>query len=552
MGSALNTGVSGLRAHQRQLDVVANNLANMNTVAFKSQMTTFSDLMYDTIRSGAGSGPTSGGVNPQQIGAGVQISEIARNFRQGALESTGELLDFAIEGDGFFVMEGVSGENVYSRAGSFSLDENGNLVDPATGNRVQRTGSVGEPSEDGDIGFQAQGTNDINIPLGAVIPGTTTEQVDFFGNLPSFARPPQAEVLSSSIPYATSTGPADLTTPLDDITINIDDYAAGDEIEFRGTNPDGTPFSGSLNAFGATMQNLIDALNAQLVGAVAELTPNGTLEITADEVGEAFSSVTFTDASGNVGSSEFARTSMVVSNEGTSGDSFDLATEVYDKRGNAQRVSFDFKKLSENGWELTASLGNDTGEVLDSKVTNILFNEDGSFSIAGEDSIGDGSGDSNIEIKFDSIEEQQVIELNFANMTHMATEFSLSSLQDGTAPGTLVSISVDGSGEIQGLSTNGKVFALAQLAIARFPNPTGLEGLGSNYFQESSNSGVASIGSGLSGGRGQIIGSQLEGSNVDLAQEFTRLIVAQRGFSANARTITVADEILEELTNIIR
>ena len=104
----------------------------------------------------------------------------------------------------------------------------------------------------------------------------------------------------------------------------------------------------------------------------------------------------------------------------------------------------------------------------------------------------------------------------------------------------------------QGLSTNGKVFALAQLAIARFPNPTGLEGLGSNYFQESSNSGVASIGSGLSGGRGQIIGSQLEGSNVDLAQEFTRLIVAQRGFSANARTITVADEILEELTNIIR
>ena len=545
--SALNTGVSGLRAHQQQLDVVANNLANLNTTAFKSQMTTFSDLTYDTIQSGSGESASIGGVNPQQIGSGVRISQISRSFGQGALETTGELLDFAIQGDGFFVLEGANGENVYSRAGSFSLDERGNLVDPATGYRVQRTGDMGERSDD-QFGFQVAGSDEINVPLGAAIPGSMTETLDFYGNLPSSATPPAFETLSSSEPYLSSTGPAAATTLLSDLTINTTDYVVGDEIEIAGTNPDGTPFATTLAGLAATMQDLVDQVNSVLTGAVAELSPNGTLQVTANETGAAFASLTIQDAAGNVGATEFSRASMIVSNEGSDASTLEISSEIFDVRGASHRVNFEFSKQTDNSWDLIATLTSGSGEEFDSQVNNIFFNEDGTFSIAGED----GIGDSNIELKFDSIQESQVIELSFDNMNHMATDSSLTLIQDGTSPGTLVSLAVDGSGELTGLSSSGRTFALAQMAIASFANVNGLESQGGNFYQESVNSGAASIGAGLSGARGQVIGNQLEGSNVDLAQEFTRLIVAQRGFSANARTITVADEVLEELTSIIR
>ncbi|QEG23362.1 flagellar hook protein FlgE [Mariniblastus fucicola] len=545
--SALTTGVSGLRAHQQQLDVVANNLANMNTTGFKSQMAAFADLTYNTVQSGSGANDANGGVNPQQIGSGVRVSQISRSFGQGSLETTGELLDFAIQGEGFFVLEAADGQNVYSRAGSFSLDELGNLVDPATGFQVQRTGDVGESSDE-NFGFQVEGTNSINVPLGAAIPGTITETVDFHGNLPTFANPPGVEVLTSAEPYATTTGPADATTLLSDLTINTTDYVVGDTVEISGTNPDGTPFTASVDAVAATMQDLVDEVNSVLIGAVAELNPNGTLEITADETGEAFASLTLQDGSGNVGETQFARTSMVVSNEGTDGDSYEVSVELFDKRGTDHRVGFEFFKQSDNSWNLVATLESNSGETFDAEVNNIFFNEDGTFSIAGET----GDGDTNIELNFDTVVETQVIELSFDNMNHMATDYSLSVVQDGSPPGTLVSLAVDGTGELTGLSSSGKTFALAQLSIASFANVNGLEGLGGNFYQESVNSGAASIGTGLSGVRGQVIGNQLEGSNVDLALEFTRLIVAQRGFSANARTITVADEVLEELTSIVR
>ncbi len=543
---ALTTGVTGLRAHQQSLDVVANNLANMNTTAFKGQSIKFSDLAYDTTQSASGPNDAIGGVNPQQIGTGVSVAQIARSFEQGALETTGELLDFAIQGDGFFVLSGPAGEPVYTRAGSFTLDEVG-LVDPATGYRVQRFGTVGERTSE-DFGFQQDGSDNINIPLGEAIPGTTTSKIDFSGNLPTFASPPSVEVLTSAEPYLTAAGPATGATLLNDLLINQEDYVAGDSVRISGTNPDGSPYTATIAADGATMQDLVDEINLQLTGAVAELTPNGTLQITADTEGEAFASLTILDSAGNVGGSEFARKSMVVTNEGSSGDEFEFSVEIFDKRGADHRVDFTFSKETNNSWNLLASLATVSGEEFDAQVNNIFFNEDGSFSIAGEN----GVGDSNIILKFDDIAEPQTIELDFSGLDHLATAFSVSSVQDGTEPGTLVSIEVNGTGELQGVSSSGRTFPLAQLAIASFANVNGLEGIGGNYYKESVNSGNASVGTGLSGNRGQVIGNQLERSNVDLALEFTRLIVAQRGFSANARTITVADEVLEELTNIIR
>ncbi|MCA9209480.1 MAG: flagellar hook-basal body complex protein, partial [Planctomycetales bacterium] len=124
--------------------------------------------------------------------------------------------------------------------------------------------------------------------------------------------------------------------------------------------------------------------------------------------------------------------------------------------------------------------------------------------------------------------------------------------QDGFAPGTMNSVNTGPDGTIYGIATNGRQFPIAQLALASFRNVQGLRSVGDNYFEESLNTGDVQLGTALSGDRGAIVAGQLETSNVEVAQEFTRLIVAQRGFSANARTITVADKVLEELTNIIR
>ncbi|NND98984.1 MAG: flagellar hook-basal body complex protein [Pirellulaceae bacterium] len=547
MTRALMTGITGLRTHQQQLDVVANNLANMNTVGYKAQTTTFSDLMYNSVRGGSGPNDSNGGVNPQAIGSGVQTAQIAKRFTQGTLQSTGETLDFAIQGEGFFTLEGQSGENVFTRAGSFAVDASGRLVDPATGARVQRFGTTGEPAT-GRVGFQSPGDNSIVVPLGAPVAGEATRDLDFKGNLPSDAKPPTAEILSSFTGFSTTTGPADASTLLDDLLMNQTDYVAGDVIELDGTNPDGTPFSGTFAAENATMGDLVNELNSIMTGATASLGSDGTLTVTADDTGEAFLSLVIKDASANVGSSNFFANSLVVTTEGNDGDTFELSTEIYDPRGANHRISFEFQKTSTNTWDVVADINADSGTLLDATVLNVTFNEDGTFALVG----ADGSDDANIDIQFSSIDSPQTIALDFQQLNHLATEFSLSQDQNGYPPGTLVSVAMSSTGELGGLASNGRTIPLAQLAMATFSNVKGLDALGGNFYQETMNSGVASIGEGLSGTRGQVIAGQLESSNVDIAQEFTQLIVAQRGFSANARTITVANELLEELTNIIR
>jgi flagellar hook protein FlgE len=139
-----------------------------------------------------------------------------------------------------------------------------------------------------------------------------------------------------------------------------------------------------------------------------------------------------------------------------------------------------------------------------------------------------------------------------SGLGQLGTASALEVSQDGFAPGELSDVHIDADGSVFGLASNGLQIKMGQLAIASFRNNDGLISTGGNYFQSSLASGDPEIGTALTGSRGALRSGQLEGSNVDLALEFTRLIIAQRGFSANARTITVTDRVLEELTNIIR
>ncbi len=178
---SLLTGVSGLKANQETLDIVGNNLANANTPAFKSQRARFADLFYQTLAPATPATAVVGGTNPEQLGFGTKVASIDSNFAQGVLDPTSRDLDAGIQGQGFFALsDGV--RTFFSRAGSFSVDNQGTLVDPSTGFNVVRFGNIGEPTATSQ-GFQKTGDMRIKVPLGTGTPGTPTTAINFRGNL---------------------------------------------------------------------------------------------------------------------------------------------------------------------------------------------------------------------------------------------------------------------------------------------------------------------------------------------------------------------------------
>ena len=181
--TALYSGLSALSAHSSMLDVVGNNIANENTTAFKAQRVTFEDLVYQTLSAGSGPSGTLGGTNPIQVGFGVRIGAIDSLFQQGPVIPTGRALDASIEGGGLFVVS-TGTQTLYTRAGTFSIDAAGYLVLGSSGYRVQRFGSVGDPSPT-TPGFQTPGVFDIRIPYGATLPGVPTQNVNLAGNFSS-------------------------------------------------------------------------------------------------------------------------------------------------------------------------------------------------------------------------------------------------------------------------------------------------------------------------------------------------------------------------------
>ena len=547
MAQALFTGATGLRAFQRQLEVVANNLANLSTTGFKASTIQFSDMNYTTIREGAGSNSDDfGGINPAQVGAGVRVAQVSRNFAQGVFQDTGETLDFAIRGDGFFVVNDRVGQPLLTRAGSFALDRNSNLVDPSTGFLVQRVGTAGEGSGE-EFGFQVPGDNRINIPLGSAIPGVATSSIAFEGNLPATADPPLQEVVETANPFETDSGVATLTTTFSELTSNVSDYVAGDVLEIEGTDVDGSPYSFTLPADTATFADLIDGINAQLTGATAELTDRGEVVVTANQTGEASLSLVIRDDSDNTNFTIFADHTVGLDVEGGDGDIFQTSTQIFDAQGNQQPLTFSFRKISTDTWEVTSEFAGDGGEINDTRTYSVQFSDNGSFSFATA-----SAGNLSVQVLFDGIDAPQAVNLDFSSLSHTGDSFGLEQSVDGASAGVLADVSVSIDGVITGIGSNGTELEIGQLALASVGNVDGLQAIGDNYYQTTTASGTVQIGAAESGGRGGVVSSQLETSNVDITLEFATLIVAQRAFSANARTITVADEILDELTNLVR
>ncbi len=547
MSRSLYAGASGLIAHQRKLDIVANNLANLNTTGFKTQRILFSDLLYQKVINEANPiGETFGGRNPGQLGNGVRVSQVNRKWEQGTLQSTGEQYDMAIVGKGFFVV-GDGRQNFYTRDGSFTVNRDGYLVN-GSGMLVQRLGSLGDPT-DTTIGFQEPGSTAIKIPLGKTTLGARTVDGVFTGNLPLTATGPRTNVLTTNSPMLAGGAPATGATLLNALDTNTGDYIAGDSVRLSGQNPDGTPFTFDLPVTGATtIGDLITAINATVTGATAALDAEGNIVLTDTVTGESQTALTLADVVGNTGSTAFDTHDLGQTTEGKDGDIHTTTIQIYNEQGQAQSVIVNFQKQSAKEWDATFSLSAGNGTMVDSVVTGIEFNDDGTFRRIN----GVGADGPTIEIDFDDLAENQTITLDLSELNHNPGNFSSFFEQDGFPTGVLFAFAISPDGVAEAISTNGVRIPLAQLAIADFRNENALSSTGNNLFADTIASGAAQVGPGMTAERGQVLNGNLEQSNVDIAFEFTQLIIAQRGFSANARTITVTDNVLQEMINIVR
>ncbi|MDA1229460.1 MAG: flagellar hook-basal body complex protein, partial [Planctomycetota bacterium] len=412
MANSLLTGISGLRGHQKMLEVVGNNLANLNTTSFKSSRVLFSDLMYE-VQRGASSSSSGllGSVNAVQIGTGSRVSQVDRDFQQGNLEASGKATDLAVDGSGFFVTK--SGDNTYfTRAGAFSLDENGYLADPATGNIVQRFGTVGNP--DGvNPSFQTPGNAGVYIPLGASIAGKATQNLSLVGNLSSFARGPVAQSLGTVSPFLAGGSPITLSTRLIDMDNNSPKYVDGDTVEISGLKADGTdPDLAQFtitDASTATVGDLIDALSSAFPGVTIQIGADGNITAKDNTPGPSKLSIVLADSPANTGRTDYELHKLIQKSTGKDGDKVTQTVEVYDLSGAPHSVSLEFAKQSDGSWNMLAAMATADGTLQDAEVTGITFLDNGTFAQV----TGTGIGDPNITFNFTGQQSPQTIDLSF-------------------------------------------------------------------------------------------------------------------------------------------
>lgn len=447
--SSLFAGASGLNAHGTLLGIIGNNIANLSTVGFKSSRATFADLISSSL---------AGGSSTNQTGIGVAVTAVQGNFTQGSLSSTSNVLDLAIDGNGFYVMRNQAGAGFYTRAGQFRLDSTNRIVDP-NGFLLQ--------------GYQANTAGVISGAVGTITLPSTTASPNPTANVSIGANLNSQEVVN---------------------TFNI-------------TDPTGTSNY-------STSMTLYDSLgNGHLITSYFSKTAANTW--TYNVVG--------------------------------------LASEINTASYNAANIdtTLGIVRLA------SGTLGFTTNGALNTASVATSYNN-GTVGGAAGATAGE------LQINFLGATPAQLMTFDFGTPIagggtglNGTTQFGSPSAlvrqtQDGYAAGSLEGFSVDASGIVSGRFSNGQVRALAQVALARFPDPIGLVRTGKNMFAESGTSGQPIVGAPDTAGLGRILGNSLELSNVDLGESFIELITAQRGFQANSRVITTSDEVLQELVNLKR
>ena len=466
MMRSLFSGVSGLQNHQTRMDVIGNNIANVNTYGFKKNRVNFQDIFYQQLQGAARPTDTLGGVNPKEVGLGMSVASIDTIHTQGTLQTTGVGTDLAIQGTGFFVMDD-RGSQLFTRAGTFGLDQDGTLVNPGDGMKVQ--GWMAQDIDGTQFLDTSRSVEDLVIPVGSKDAAKATTMVDFACNLDK--RTPE-------IPE----GATNLQAREGAWSTSIDIYDSfGDKHTFQ---VDFTRVPGVNNSWNARVA--VDPQNETPTNTSAGL---GATPPAAG--GPAVFTVNF-------------------NNQGTIQSALDGAGNESGAQGQV---------IMNVGYDVQSATPGDNGAPVRQ---NFQLN------------LGTVGGLVNSITQYAEKSSTKVFE------------------QDGHNMGYMENFKIDGSGIITGIYSNGTSRTLGQVAMASFPNQGGLEKAGDNTFRVTNNSGNANISPSGIAGKGKIIAGALEMSNVDMADQFTDMIITQRGFQANSRTIQTADQLLQELLTLKR
>jgi len=596
MLKSLFSGVSGLQSHQVAMDVESNNIANVNTVGFKYSRANFSDLLAQTRSIATAPQGQLGGKNPVQVGLGTSVNSTTRIFSQGSIQNTDKNTDVAIQGDGFFIISPDGGNTYkYTRAGDFKFDAAGNFVDN-NGFIVQ--GWLRDPVT-GKVDATAP-IQDINIPPGLTTPAQPTNEVVLKANLnsgplvesfsPAYTVSDDGVVADDGFGNSTEasgdvgvlfneTGEAFSLQEGQGVTISFDGGTTTYDYLYTTDTNNVNTAQGAQPKYFHTLADLREAMDneaSQVTGTDVSVIVNeqGKFEIVnSDAAGNDLNIQVSGYADTNVTENTRFTRSMEALNSvlpaGSDGKAFsqgfNAAThsssiDIFDSLGSKHTLRMEFRKTAVDpttgsAWAMKISVPEpgtiDTVAPTNEKTGVVRFNNDG--SLAGYDplnvsfSANNGSApDQQVNLSFGTANE-------FDGMTSFDSPSATSGIsQDGFTGGDLVGIRIDQSGTLIGSFSNGRSFGLAQIGMAKFTNNEGLATEGGNVYVQTANSGDPIIGTAATAGRGFIQSSALEASNVDLSLALTQLIVIQRGYQANGKTITTSDQLLETLIGLKR
>lgn len=574
MMRSLFSGVAGLKTHQTKMDVIGNNIANVNTTAYKSSSIVFSDLMSQTTQkaSGPNAATGTGGTNARQIGLGVKSGAININITgQGSSQSTGNPFDIMITGENFFVVNNGT-ENFFTRDGSFYVDGAGNLAMTSTGYNVM---GWGVDEETAAIKQDTVAALRIMSAANMTYPPEATSQAIVSGILDKNDKDVSStNGKSINLNFYDALGyeyTAKLVFKKSDVeqADGLNDYSveisrlidsAGNEIDIselkfgneNTTQAKQTQVSFNTNAYkwdGTTLQTI----DGTAVVNLTDLVANNALKGRDEKI----------TVAGNA--------------DATVQDGLDAIAKAYGYEGATE----EFLNLYTTGADGTTKVSVETMLVnlaagaTDNKFPNDVdsFTADGRFydgtTISFDGKTGKFAG-------MDGISTQNTATLALSqlggNFTDIVIDFSESSMYDnkgtstigadkgdldglgtGRRLGDMIGVSIQQNGMIYASYDNGMTKLLGQIATAAFANASGLEKQGDNLYSATLNSGeFDGVGVDITADGGYMSTGQLEMSNVDLSSEFTEMITTQRGFQANSRIITVSDTLLEELTNLKR
>ncbi|OGH94728.1 MAG: hypothetical protein A2039_01400 [Candidatus Melainabacteria bacterium GWA2_34_9] len=524
---SLFTTISGITNNQAMLDVIGDNIANINTVGFKSSKISFETIFSNTLSSGSVPTATTGGTNPKQVGLGVTISEISKNFGRGSIQTTGRNTDLNIQGEGFFTLMDPTGRTLLSRAGNFSADSEGNIVNPK-GLKVVGTS---------DITSSTGGTTTVKMPTSLVLTETNTIAggatnitpgnftIDVAGIGPQTIAVENTDTIQDVIGKINSTmGSAPFNST------NVASLNTSNQLVITG--PDTVALADDTSNFATAV-----GLNASYtsVAFVAPAPDPGDFTIDVNGAGPVAVTVGGADTYDDVAAAIQAQLSPG-------------GTATYDATANKIVISGPDTLVFANG---TSTFAVDAGFVQGGgPYTTLAMTDTPKVDISAAATTGPELPNTFKATAF-SISNNGALEITYSNGARLTVT---------TLPGDTtrsLKYTSSGSEEITGTDltqTAGAVVDPAQLQIqlAQVINPKGLESIGGNMFSINAAAGTPTFAIGSAGGLGSIDAGSLEASNVDLPNEFAAMILAQKAVEANSRAFSVQNQIMDTIVNLGR